>query len=83
MVYALETMRRGKAASSDQITIELIKFFDDVIDIFLGLFNRIYDKGEEVSKLNPRKSSDYRTIALMSHLEVVLIRSFIKKFTED
>ena len=42
IIYALETMKTGKAAGTARIPIELIKLFDDdVIDTFLDLLNRI------------------------------------------
>lgn len=92
IVYALETMKPGKAAGPDQIPIELIKLFnDDVIDVLLDLFNRIYDTGEIPEqwlsstfvlipkKPNPRECSDYRTIALMSHTLKLFLKIIHKR----
>lgn len=92
IVYALETMKPGKAAGPDQIPIELIKLFnDDVIDVLLDLFNRIYYTGEIPEqwlsstfvlipkKLNPRECSDYRTIALMSHTLKLFLKIIHKR----
>ena len=92
IVYALETMKAGKAPGPDCIPIELIKLFDDdVIDILLDLFNRIYDRGEIPKqwllstfvlipkKPNPRECSDYRTIALMSHTLKLFLKIIHKR----
>ena len=85
-------MKPGKAAGPDRIPIELIKLFDDdVIDILLDLFNRIYDKGEIPKqwllstfvlipkKPNPRECADYRTIALMSHTLKLFLKIIHKR----
>ena len=85
-------MKNGKADGPDQIPIELIKLFDDdVINILLELFNRIYDKGEIPKqwlsstfvlipkKPNPRECSDYRTIALMSHNLTLFLKIIHKR----
>lgn len=45
--YAINTIKTRKAPGPDQISIDMIKFFDDhAISILLDLFNFICEKGE-------------------------------------
>ncbi|CAG4984092.1 unnamed protein product [Colias eurytheme] len=73
--------KTGKAVGPDEVPIELIKEIEECnLDYITNLFNAIYDSGTipsdwlkstfvAIPKVkNPKKSSEYRTISLMSHV---------------
>ena len=78
---AVKSMKKGKAAGPDKITVEMIESLDEFgIDMLTDFLNAIYGTGEIPSDLSksicialPKKPGateceSHRTISLMSHI---------------
>ena len=90
---AVKSMKKGKAAGPDKITVEMIESLDEFgIDIMLTDFlNAIYDSGEIPSDLSksiiiamPKKPGateceSHRAISLMSHITKILLNIFMAR----
>ena len=83
---AVKSMKKGKAAGPDKITVEMIESLDEFgIDMLTDFLNAIYDTGEIPSDLSksifialPKKPGateceSHRTISLMSHITKILL----------
>lgn len=84
---AIKLLKSNKSPGSDQIYPEVLKLINEEnIDLFVILFNKIYDTGripqdwlESIfvplpKKTNPRTCHDFRLISLMSHALKVLLK---------
>ena len=84
---AVKSMKKGKAAGPDKITVEMIESLDEFgIDMLTDFLNAIYDTGEIPSDLSksifialPKKPGateceSHRTISLMSHITKILLK---------
>ena len=84
---AVKSMKKGKAAGPDKITVEMIESLDEFgIDMLTDFLNAIYDTGDIPSDLSksifialPKKPGateceSHRTISLMSHITKILLK---------
>ena len=83
----IQSMKRGKATGSDEISTEMLRALDDEnIDVITNLCNIMYNSGVIPTDLKqsifitlPKKSKaqsckEYRTISLMSHVTKLLLK---------
>ena len=82
---AVKSMKKGKAAGPDKITVDMIESLDE-FGILTDFLNAIYDSGEIPSDLSksifivlPKKPGateceSHRTISLMSHITKILLK---------
>ena len=90
--YAMKTMKKGKSAGNDKITIEMIEASGDYgLRKITELTNKIYDTGfipEEMAKsifiVIPKKPgtiecSQHRTISLMSQLTKIILKVILNR----
>ena len=84
---AVKSMKKGKAAGPDKITVEMIESLDEFgIYMLPDFLNAIYDSGEIPSDLSksifialPKKPGateceSHRTISLMNHITKILLK---------
>ena len=89
---AIKRIKNGKAPGIDEITGEMLKALDEEgIDIITNLIRLMYDTGKLPKDLRhsifvkiPKKHnavdcSDYRTLAIMSHVTKVLLRVILNR----
>ena len=83
----IQSMKKGKATGSDEISTEMLRALDDEnIDVITNLCNIMYSSGVIPTDLKqsifitlPKKSkaqscTEYRTISLMSHVTKLLLK---------
>ena len=83
----IQSMKKGKATGSDEISTEMLRALDDEnIDVITNLCNIMYNSGaiptdskQSIFITLPKKSkaqscTEYRTISLMSHVTKLLLK---------
>ena len=96
MEKTIQSMKKGKATCSDEISTEMLRALDDEnIDVITNLCNIIYTSGAIPTDLKqsifitlPKKSkaqscTEYRTISLMSHITNVTFKSDRTKNSQE
>lgn len=89
---AMRSMKNGKAAGPDNISIEMINALEDEgIDKLESIMNKMYDTGEIPEALSrsifiaiPKKAGateceQHRTISLMSHITKLMLRIMMSR----
>ena len=93
---AIQSMKKGRATGSDEISIDMLRTLDDQnIDVITNLCNIIYNSGVIQTDLKqsifitlPKKSkaqswTEYRTISLMSHITELYLKVIKQRIVKN
>jgi len=93
---AMRSMKMGKAAGPDNLTIEMINALEDMgIDKLASIMNKTYDTGEIPDALSrsifialPKRAGAtecelHRTISLMSHITKLMLRILMRRIRRN